>query len=86
MPRGSDVPVEKGFGYAYLDESADGFKLSKFAVTDTKSAMGATLQQVYANSKTQGNEMAYIFYNDESPDGMFFCDFYTQRILDKILR
>ena len=64
------MPVEKGFGYAYLDETTDGFKLSKFAVTDTKSAMGATLQQVYGNAKTQENEMAYIFYNDESPDGM----------------
>ena len=52
-----------------MDDSSKGFQLSTRTVDDTTSAMGATLKPVYDSVKTGKNDVAYIFYNDKSPDG-----------------
>ncbi len=72
LPKKIDNPVKDGYGYAYMDATSNGFKVSKFSAADTTSSMGATLQQVYTKAETSKDTMAYAFYNDANPDGKEF--------------
>ena len=69
LPRTVAVPVQPGYRYLYLDGNSNGFKVSRYSVEDTRSAMGATLQQVYMGARSQRDSLAYVFYNDANPDG-----------------
>jgi len=75
LPRKVPNPVQDGYGYLYMDAATASFKTSKFSAADTSSAMGATLQQVYANAQQQRDTMAYVFYNDANPEGKEFFDY-----------
>eukprot|EP01097_Dermamoeba_algensis_P004523 TRINITY_DN2938_c0_g1_i1.p1 TRINITY_DN2938_c0_g1~~TRINITY_DN2938_c0_g1_i1.p1 ORF type:complete len:373 (+),score=86.89 TRINITY_DN2938_c0_g1_i1:96-1214(+) len=68
MPRrkGIDNPsVDNGVGYGYLDQriAANGFKLNAKSLDDPKSALFATLAQIYQKNKDVG----YMMYNDADP-------------------
>ena len=75
LPHKIPNPVQEGFGYLYMDANTGGFITSKFSAADKSSSMGATLQQVYGNAKQQAGSLAYVFYNDENPDGKEFFDY-----------
>ena len=75
LPRKLPTPVKDGYGYLYMDAATASFKTSKFSAADTSSAMGATLQKVYANAQQQRDTMAYVFYNDANPEGKEFFDY-----------
>lgn len=67
MPRrrGIDNPsVAQGLGYGYLDQrNPGGFELNSKSLDHPKSALFATLGQVYKKTSTAG----YIMYNDADP-------------------
>ncbi|VDK54234.1 unnamed protein product [Cylicostephanus goldi] len=61
----SDVDAAKGFSFVYFDSQSGGWTQSTLPISDKKSAIGATLSQLYKINK----KMFAIAYNDDSPDG-----------------
>ncbi|XP_028405784.1 plancitoxin-1-like [Dendronephthya gigantea] len=57
--------VTMGLGYAYMDSETKQFTLSDKSIGSNVSAVGYTLQQIYAAANGTG----YIMYNDEDPEG-----------------
>ena len=91
LPRLQDArsqTVQEGSGYVYMDINHESFQLSSKAAGNNDSAMGRTLEQIYSNSPSRRNSMAYILYNDENPDGKNFYNIpkFTSRATLKFLR
>nr|XP_034978814.1 deoxyribonuclease-2-beta isoform X1 [Zootoca vivipara] len=59
-----------GLKYMFMDSSAPIWKLSKYFVNMTESALGQTLQQLYRTYKSKENSTAYVMYNDGPPNKM----------------
>ncbi|CAJ0600388.1 unnamed protein product [Cylicocyclus nassatus] len=62
----SDVDTAKGRSFVYFDPRIGGWTQSKLLISSNKSAIGATLSQLY---KIDKKETFAIAYNDDSPDG-----------------
>ncbi|XP_041033347.1 deoxyribonuclease-2-alpha-like [Carcharodon carcharias] len=55
-----------GLTYMYMDPSKSGWTAGKYPISDTKGAVGGTLQQLYKGAKSQSDNVAYVLYNDQS--------------------
>ncbi|EPB76494.1 deoxyribonuclease II [Ancylostoma ceylanicum] len=62
LPPGVDV--RKGKSFVYFDSTQDGWKMSSQPVDSKKSAIGATINQIY---KVDKKKTFTIAYNDDSP-------------------
>jgi len=60
-----------GVKYQYADINSPSLRLSTWAMSDpTNGCLSRTLNQVYsANATYTANDYAFVFYNDEKPDG-----------------
>ena len=56
--------VTMGLGYVYMDSETKQFILANKSIRSNVTAVGHTLQQIYA-----ANGTGYIMYNDEDPEG-----------------
>ncbi|XP_069795437.1 deoxyribonuclease-2-beta [Narcine bancroftii] len=56
-----------GLRYVYLDPTTGDWQQGMSLVNSTQSAVGRTLQQLYAICKPQVNDSAYFIYNDAPP-------------------
>ncbi|XP_059841197.1 deoxyribonuclease-2-beta [Hypanus sabinus] len=56
-----------GLRYMYLDPWTADWQQGKYLVNTTESAVGRTLQQLYANNQSKVNDHAYFIYNDAPP-------------------
>ncbi|XP_053104039.1 deoxyribonuclease-2-beta [Hemicordylus capensis] len=59
-----------GLEYMSVDSLTQAWKLSKYLVNYTESALGQTLQQLYQAYKSKKNSTAYVMYNDGPPNKM----------------
>lgn len=75
LPHTLPNPVQDGYGYTYMDANTGGFVTSKFSAAQKSSAMGATLEPVYEAAEKDTDSLAYVFYNDENPEGKEFFDY-----------
>ncbi|CAJ0600398.1 unnamed protein product [Cylicocyclus nassatus] len=62
----SDVDTAEGQIFVYFDPLVGGWTRSKLLISSNKSAIGATLSQLYSIDKKKTFAIAY---NDDSPDG-----------------
>nr|XP_056723495.1 deoxyribonuclease-2-beta [Euleptes europaea] len=59
-----------GLEYMFMDSLTQGWKLSKYLINMTESALGQTLQQLYQVYESKKNSTAYVMYNDGPPGKM----------------
>ncbi|VDM68386.1 unnamed protein product, partial [Strongylus vulgaris] len=64
LPASADK--QKGRSFFYFDSRQEGWIKSKLLITNNRSAIGATISQLYGID--EGHTFA-IAYNDDSPDG-----------------
>ncbi|XP_061486521.1 deoxyribonuclease-2-beta [Rhineura floridana] len=58
-----------GLEYMFMDSVTPAWKLSKYFINMTESALGQTLQQLYQTYEAK-NSVAYVMYNDGPPNKM----------------
>lgn len=67
LPKEHGRGSEDGLRYLLLEKGSEGWAEGKVTVNDTTGAAGQTVGQLYA--QRQKSDVAYILYNDQSPEG-----------------